>query len=312
MDPKLADQLGEKRKPTSEEQLALYCLEMFSTGLRVHTYGGLIDKGMMSIHYIDRDGRIAAEPFNVFKNWGLFTAMLVGLSSFDAEEWGFLPNLKWDEKRCLIPVVNAAPELNLPPPALLLRCEQGVPDNLKLERYDVVTPVEEGLHIGDRAQLFPPNLSDTDCTEPGWARVTLKELIYVQYALLGRGTALFRVHQDDREGRRDLIVKISSQAIHRSPERLYLRHARKGLTAANSPYVRNLPVLVGWAQSNQLSDGPRGSLHGPERIEKDSVSDRMVHVLVLPFYTHIYRLKTEDRFKRGMRDCFNCRSYRAS
>jgi hypothetical protein len=306
-DSSLSDQLDENCKPTLEEQLAFHCLKMFSTGLRIHTYGGLIDCDMLSLHQIDRAGRVVSEHFDMFKNWGLFTALFVGLSSFDAADWGFLPYLEWDKERCPIPIVDGASELNLRLPTLLLRSEKGVSDKCSLERHDTTTPVEEGIHLGKKAELFPSNLSDRESAEPGWAKVTFQELTYVQHSLVGRGTALFRVQQEGREGKRDLIVKISS---HRSPERLYLRYARKGLAEKRSPCIRNLPVLVGWTQGCQLSEGPRANSTSGARIEKGGASDRMVHVLALPVYTHIYKLKTEEQFKTGMTGCVNCKSYR--
>jgi hypothetical protein len=296
---------------TLYDQLEIHCSEMFLTGLRVHTFGGILYNEEFEIYYYDREGCVTTKPFNLFDNWGLFTAMLIGFSSLDAQQWGFLPHLEWDKERCPIPIIERASQRNLQLPTLLLRCEKGVSDDLKLERHDVETLVEEGLHLGEKANLFPSNLGDMDCTEPGWARVTLQELMHTRPAVFGRGTPLFRVHQEDREGKRSLIVKISSQATRRSPERLYVRCARKGLAAAKSPSLRSLPVLVGWSQCSRISDGPRGRLSAAGRIERGNHSNRMHQILVFPYYSHIYKLKTEDEFKTGIRDCINCKPYRS-
>ncbi|PFH46930.1 hypothetical protein AMATHDRAFT_7248 [Amanita thiersii Skay4041] len=303
---KQEDVNDEERNPTYEEQLAMYCLEMFSTGLRAHTYGILIDQGNMTLHHFDRDGWIYTSSFNVFKKWGMFTAILVAFSSFDAHQWGFYHSLDWDRSRCMIPIVNQASALGLNPPSLIIHCEKGVPEDYRLERHDQTTPVDEYSDLDKLQSLTSSNISDIDNTEPGFARVTLMQKVYVQFGLIGRGTVLFLIKQDNTAGEPGIVVKISSQAIQRLPERLYLRIAKQGLIKSNSEHVKNLPVLIGWAQCQQLSDGPRGKLPGSGKIEKGGNSDRRIDIHVFPYYAHIYTLPDEATFKKAIRDCVGC------
>ncbi|PFH46931.1 hypothetical protein AMATHDRAFT_68781, partial [Amanita thiersii Skay4041] len=301
-----SDDSDEELGPTYEDQLAMYCLEMVSTGLRVHAYGILIDQGNMTLHHFDRDGWVRTSSFNVFDQWGMFTAILVAFSSFDAHQWGFYRSLDWDRSRCMIPIVDQATTLGLNPPSLIIHCEKGVPEDYRLERHDRITPVEEYSDLNKLRTLTSSNISDIDNTEPGFARVTLVQKVYIQCGLTGRGTVLFLIKQDNTAGEPGIVVKISSQAIQRLPERLYLRIAKQGLIKSNSEHVKNLPVFIGWAQCQQLSDGPRGKLPGSGKIEKGGNSDRRIDIHVFPYYAHIYTLPDEATFKKAIRDCVGC------
>ena len=282
---------------------------MFSTGLRIHAYGGMIKDGKMTLHHIDRAGLVSTYPFDIFKKWGMFTAVMVAFSCFDAQQWGFYPFLEWDRSRCLVPLVNEASVLGLGYPTLSLRCEKGVLEGYRLERQDETAAVEENLDLNKLPSFFPPTLGDAMNTELGWATVTLTETIYSRSTLEGRGTTLFQIRQHNHRltGHRDMIVKISSQPTQQIPERLYLRYAKKGLDNIGSPSARSLPMLIGWTQGLRLSDGPRGKLPDAGRIGKDDASNRIVHVLAFPYYDHVYNLKTEKEFKKAIRDCVTCK-----
>ena len=232
--------------------------------------------------------------------------MVVAFSLFNPEQWGFYSFLEWDKEKCFVPVVD---EPGFPAPKINLRCE-------KEASSQYTFTMDKGLagQQVEQSRILGPDFegaTDAKNTEVGCAKIELSKRVYFQFGVLGRGTALFNAIEPNATtaAPKKIIIKISSQAIKRIPERFYIRYARNGLRQKKPQYVDNLPLLIGWVEGPVLSEGPRGRMPGQGQIKRDDIQNRQVHVLVFPEYKHIYdSTLDEDRFKNAIRGCVGCKS----
>lgn len=179
-------------------QTASYALELLANtpGTRSHCLAMIVDGSNLTLWYYDAGGIICSKPIPWITEFEKFAAIIIAFSSLDLGEWGIgrIPNLTPPEGDPVFPL-----------PSL-----EGYSLSMEL-------PTKDEEQSGSRK-----------------VNVTLGKPVFIQYSLVGRRTAVYKIENLPDITTDSLVLKMSMQATCRIPEYELLNEARrKG--------VRNLP-----------------------------------------------------------------------
>ncbi|KAF9506501.1 hypothetical protein BS47DRAFT_1399451 [Hydnum rufescens UP504] len=133
--------------------------------------------------------------------------------------------------------------------------------------------------------------------------VTLKEIVYWQYALIGRGTCVIRgeVKEDSDLSGKDLTVKICWPSRWRTSEVDFLEAAHTYALSQNDEHILgHIPQAFLHQDFYSTADGPRGKC----AFENDD--HRVLPVIVMDSYLPMSQLHTASDFTQVIIDVIKC------
>ena len=145
---------------------------------------------------------------------------------------------------------------------------------------------------------------DQDQQEPK-VRIQLEEEVFTQYSLVGRRTTVYNITTFPEISDRPLVLKMSMQECHKTPEHeLLLEAEAKG--------VDNLPKAHLWSDSKtewRLSNGPWGSIFPDNEDDSGAYEDRCQRFVIFTKYIPIEDVISVNNLHALFSQLIDCESW---
>ncbi|KAF9505497.1 hypothetical protein BS47DRAFT_1489806 [Hydnum rufescens UP504] len=162
--------------------------------------------------------------------------------------------------------------------------------------YQVVPP-PIFYHDSNTPRAVTEPLTGTNIKFHNRAIVALKDIVYWQYALIGRGTCAIRGETKDALTGKDLIVKISWPPQWRRNEANFLQAALEyALKQIDEPILGHIPQVLLHRGSYSKADGPR------RKWVFEDDDHRVLRVIVIHSYFPMSKLHTSSEVTQVMID----------
>ena len=217
----------------------------------------------------------------------LFGRVMFAMGSLSPSEWGFHDFITYDSFRPQ-PAGSRHSERQMKNPAPPLRLDR----NSK----------------APQATTSPEPFMGTVIKFDTGAVVTLKEVVYQQYSLIGWGTCVIRgeVKGNSELSGKDLMVKISWPSRWRTSEAHFLKEARSyGLNRKDAHILDHIPRVLLHQDFYSTVNGPRGKCG----FGNDEHDHRILRVIVMHSYFPMTQLHTASDLTRVIIDVVKCKHF---
>ncbi|KAF8153391.1 hypothetical protein B0H34DRAFT_103880 [Crassisporium funariophilum] len=307
---------GDKSPPKAVRvQCASYALEMLSHGgLRTHVISALVTDTELVLLFYDRSLPVESKHVDFFKEPASLVAFIYCLHHATPSQWGRVSNITLGLDPLSTPDTHKVLAVSSPP---LLSASQAEPDETQ--------------------KLKPHPLRGAILTLNNGTKLLLTELVFVQHALIGRGTCVVRakVFGNSLEDWKDksIVVKFSFTPKTRVPEGNILAEIlsianghskmKAGDTTANGDIMDDTDTMKDHEKPNhawvidhlpdvlhyealELTDDDVQSRLSKHLESKEIYEDRVLQILVMTELFSITKLKTSDELVPVIKDIFKC------
>ena len=258
-------------------QAASYALEILSStrGTRLYSLGMVFMDDGFTLWYYDSSGIVRTEEeLSFIDDFETFAAIVVALGRGDPYQWGALPSV-------FRPPGGKEYPVSFPPESL-----KGYSLDVTMDNQDAPKdPESQSPGATEDDQDTPKDLEGHPldvAKDKQNIRLTLENLLFAQYSIVGRRTFVYEVAPDNAAafGGRKVVAKFSQQVATRTSEAVLLKKA----TDAG---VAHLPEMHLVKDLWKLSDGLR-EIFFPGK--QDVYEDRILRMIVYTQYSPLETL----------------------